>query len=726
MGVLYSKMNFMKKYIIIFLTLLSFITNTYSQDTEKPDEIFTKPDPDFTITEIPDKWKNESAVIICQNLVYSFDKKGGKIIDKEIIRKRIKLLDKAAINEFSEFYFVSTENIGINIIKPDGKINKVNLSEAVVVSEEIQIPFVYRSNFRIKREYKKIAIPGLEVNDIIDYYYNFADKRSIPLSNEYVFPEILISLNNTYPTLKQKTEFQVEKGFNINFKNQNGAPDLKEKPSATPELTVFYFEDSDREKSLYERWNYIYRSTPTVKFQIVYIKNGDKSYYFIGAPGVPKKNLSDQEVLDKVMKLVLENNSFTTKVRSYLALILKDYRKDKKIKVVPPDITAKIAYYFYRHFRYYNPEGLGLGEQLINDGEDVQFVKTMVSVLKKYQVKYKVILVAPVEISDLSDVILKEELLWMIKIEEGPTPFYLYPPSLHTVLNEIPDSYAGAKAYQLHIDPKAPSISRTTLPKYNPELNAENTKLQVTPDSSDITNFKVKRKFTAIGNQKSYYQNLIYYLKIAEEEYQHYKNTVYPYYSTWGSTDAARRKEFDNNVKERMKSNVDDDYELVEYGDFSLDFYGRGYFHNTDSITSSDNNPFGYTDNFTIEGLLKKVGNNYIFEIGKLLGGQVEIEEKEMDRKFDIYYSPRTYKTEINFTIPEGYSLEGIDKLNMNVENETGFFKSVVSLNGSVLTIKTEKQYKNHMEKKEDWSKLVAFLNAAYDFTQTKVLLKKK
>jgi hypothetical protein len=124
---------------------------------------------------------------------------------------------------------------------------------------------------------------------------------------------------------------------------------------------------------------------------------------------------------------------------------------------------------------------------------------------------------------------------------------------------------------------------------------------------------------------------------------------------------------------------------------------------------------------------LKQAGNTYLFEAGKLIGGQVEIKEKEMDRKVDIYMdNARSYLYNITVKLPEGYTIKDASKLNVNVTNETGSFKTVTKITDNVMTIEISKIYNHNFEKKESWPKMVAFLDACYDFTQTKVLIVKK
>ena len=94
-------------YFTMILLFSVFITNAqqpaFGEKIEK----------EFEATAIPDKWKNESAVIIGQKTEYLFSRlaSGRKYLPvvriKEYIHKRIKLQDKNALEKFSTFYYVT-------------------------------------------------------------------------------------------------------------------------------------------------------------------------------------------------------------------------------------------------------------------------------------------------------------------------------------------------------------------------------------------------------------------------------------------------------------------------------------------------------------------------------------------------------------------------------------------------------------------------------------------
>ena len=63
--------------------------------------------------------------------------------------------------------------------------------------------------------------------------------------------------------------------------------------------------------------------------------------------------------------------------------------------------------------------------------------------------------------------------------------------------------------------------------------------------------------------------------------------------------------------------------------------------------------------------------------------------------------------------------------MNINIDNESGSFISTAKVDGDKLIHTTKKVYKKNYDKKEAWPNYVSFLEAAYKFSQAKVVLKK-
>jgi hypothetical protein len=123
---------------------------------------------------------------------------------------------------------------------------------------------------------------------------------------------------------------------------------------------------------------------------------------------------------------------------------------------------------------------------------------------------------------------------------------------------------------------------------------------------------------------------------------------------------------------------------------------------------------------------VKKAGNNIIVEIGKIEGEPLIIKPEQRKRDIDMYAPfARSIEYNIEFKIPDGYTVQGIEALNKNVTNETGFFIAEATTSGKTVTIKVKKHYLHNYEPSKNWDKLIEFTDAAGDWANSKLLLKK-
>ncbi|NOS91319.1 MAG: hypothetical protein HOP30_05320, partial [Cyclobacteriaceae bacterium] len=123
----------------------------------------------------------------------------------------------------------------------------------------------------------------------------------------------------------------------------------------------------------------------------------------------------------------------------------------------------------------------------------------------------------------------------------------------------------------------------------------------------------------------------------------------------------------------------------------------------------------------------KRAGPNYLVSVGKLIESQVNIAEEEKERKYNVYLpSARDLEYVVKIKIPAGYKVTGMEKLNTNVDNQYGQFRSSATIEGDQLIIQSSKIYKTNFVKKEDWKLLVDFVQGAYEFTNLQVVFEKQ
>src|SRR5215208_7021247 len=101
-------------------------------------QLGTTVEDEFKLNAVPEKWKNESAVIIGQKTEYLFtrlslNKNSAVVRIHEYIHKRIKLQDKNSLEKFSTFYYVTMGKDGkadYKIIKASGKETAIDMKTA--------------------------------------------------------------------------------------------------------------------------------------------------------------------------------------------------------------------------------------------------------------------------------------------------------------------------------------------------------------------------------------------------------------------------------------------------------------------------------------------------------------------------------------------------------------------------------------------------------------------
>jgi len=134
---------------------------------------------------------------------------------------------------------------------------------------------------------------------------------------------------------------------------------------------------------------------------------------------------------------------------------------------------------------------------------------------------------------------------------------------------------------------------------------------------------------------------------------------------------------------------------------------------------------FEFETEYTIDGLVKKAGNNLILDAGKLIGTQWILVEKERERAWDAYLpAPILIENEISIDIPINYTVEGIENLNKNIDNEYGKFTSSATVEGNKLKIRTTKAYKKSFVPRNDWNILLKMIDTTNEFYSQSVMLK--
>ncbi|AUP81090.1 DUF3857 domain-containing protein [Flavivirga eckloniae] len=729
--------------IRILLTLLLTYTLSSIGQTKKDLEVksffWGENDTHKNATEIPDKWKSESAVILYKNQNYDFHKFAKNVTYTTSLRKRIKLLDKSAVKEFSEFSFSDLVKpptkvmifpvpvafnlkkrkdkfVGIKVIKPNG--------------EEIEVDVEKES---VQEDGKtKIAISNLEVGDIIDYYIYKED----PFKSTYAFgfDPVETTLAEDYPIVDFKLFFETENDFFINFNSYNGAPELKNIPTGKKNFRRYSLESSNIDKFMSNRWFYPLVDLPSYKFQVYFARSGkfeNRALAFLPEKeNIIKKNVTKEEVLelyDKRFRPDGDNGD------------LKGFLKDKTFKNDSEKVTA--VFYYMRHIyltRYieaytikeagilYYPFGYyGNHAKIIKDQK--RFIQFFTEFLKQEKIGFEIVVAKKRYDGSIDDLLIEKNVNVLLKVKTQ-TPVYVEYFGLHTCVNEFSPLIENTDVYLLTKSKnKIDGIKKGKLSVSTPSLNESkrNTTLTINDDFSSI-NISLVNSFK--GHQKKDEQyNKLLFTDYVNEDYEKYETQPFIELVKRKKDKAKYKKEIDaliiklkDKQKERLKKSIESEFKVEGIEDYSFEINETGRF--------SFDSYFTYSESFKVKNaFIKKAGPNYIVEIGKLITAQIDLTEKERARKENVHMNyPRSYNNKIVFNIPENYTVSGLDKLKKSVDNITGAFISDAKIEGNTLIVTTTKQYKNNYEPNSNWPLMVDFLDAANQFTNEKILLKKK
>jgi hypothetical protein len=175
------------------------------------------------------------------------------------------------------------------------------------------------------------------------------------------------------------------------------------------------------------------------------------------------------------------------------------------------------------------------------------------------------------------------------------------------------------------------------------------------------------------------------------------------------------KAEMKKNFTSEIKSQFDQEPEQVE--NFKIE----------NAALDNSSPVLQYSSSFVLTGLVKKAGNNYIIDAGKLVGSFYKLEEKDRKRAVDVYMPcARSFNYTINIAIPPGFIPKGMEEMTRRKENKTGSFSSTATVNGNTLTITVKRVYANNFEKVANWPMLMELVDMASDFNTQKILFEKK
>jgi hypothetical protein len=688
--------------------------------------------PAFNNRTVPAEYSNESSVILARRAVIEADTKKkmnwamlAAVRDfyyNSTVRELVKINDKASLEEYSELNYrqfkklngwvsaTATTFVGARIIKPNGSVKEVNLDESVLMKSDKN------------EQQRKLAISDLQVGDLLDFYIRVEEFSAMIKE-----PERLIFLfGEDHPILDYSIHCEIGNKYAVEYRSMNKAPEAKQSTNDDKDLILDIAMNhiSALPTSL---WMSSLRETPAFRINVL-------------AGGKELSGRAKGEVIngvplkDVLSKKNLEAHPFNPllqqKLQKEVVEILRNY--DKHYRKLPQDSIAYLIYYAYRFATYYNEvdKDLEVGED--RNGMELStspYLGFLGAILSDHKIPYNTVYVPSRYGPDINQVMGPGDMVCMIRLNLDK-PVYISNMNMFTCAGYIPAYLEGQPCPEFTVanlrHNEAIDISQSTpLSQAADNLHKEDIKL--TLEGTDMQLIHVKRNTVLTGKMK-------------EGEQPRLLN----FEDCYESERAALRVEksiMDELKKARKSKNVSEDYATALQkaraslkDRFKAEIESEFQAGVKDMIAWKVNNPgsrhtapdLAYSTEFTEEGLVQRAGNNFLLNIGKTFNSPPALTPSQRIRTVDVYMShARTIDCTVAFTVPSGYSVQGVDKLNKTLENECGSVISSAQVQGDQLIVHFKRIYKHNMETAGKWTQLLAIIDASNDFAGTKVLLKK-
>jgi len=703
-------------------------------------EIWSNPSEAFKVTQVPGEMNNESAVIIARSFEIINSAKSKlkfglgftqRITYQTTIHERVKINDKAALDEYStleytkkldltysrgflKLYNKMDSYIGAKIIKPDGTESIVNTNEEVFTRDED------------KDKEGKLAISNLQVGDILDYYIRVEKVQEA--SNEVQGPYTFL-MGGEYPMLYYNARLQLDEHVGVEYISANGAPSFKESKNDNGDI-ILELTQKDFPKYQSTLWTSPLRQYPYISLQYKFVSKSEDNHTHFNRGEVKHGSLSD-DLVDQ-FKRTIESPSSALLDFYPLALTENYFSGAKKMKDAPQDSVVKVLYNAWRYNAF-----CSFATDDINMANDINYsyANSLVGainlsrMLTSIDIDNAIYLVCSRNSTSLKNVMNMNDFEALVKVS-AVKQYWLAFDDIVTQFDEIPARFQGEDAITMKPEKQKKSVSyyigHGKIPVTTADDNTITENIDITFDSSNIQLLHISRACQQTGALRHNDQKQLLLMedmeadlatKITQKKFVERLSADKKNQKLVDEFSAAFAKER-SNQRSYFFNEIDQQYDNKPKDITNYTIYQPALFSSKES--------FEYSSTFSMENFVKKAGNNYILEAGKLIGTYQKVDEKERSRSIDVYMScARMLTWNITVNIPKGYSVKGVDEMNKSLSNATGSFNCTATTNGTSVKIKVSRMYSNNFEKADAWPKLLELMDAFYSFTAQKILFEK-
>jgi hypothetical protein len=704
-------------------------------------EIWDNKSAPFQVVQIPAEMNNESAVIIARSfeVINSAKMKlkmglllgtTQRITYQTTFHERVKINDKAALDDyatieytkkidrsfsygFSKLYNKTNTYIGAKIIKANGAETIVNTNEEVLIKNES------------KDKEGKLAISDLQVGDILDYYIRVEKLQEA--NNDMQGPYTLV-MGGEYPILFYNAKLQLDERVGVEYISANGAPSFKEYNTDNGDI-VLELTQKNLPKFQGTLWTSPLRQYPYISLQYKFVtKKEDADTHF--NRGEVKHGFLSDDLVEQFKRTV---QSPLGLLNYYPLTLTQNYfGGSKKMKDISQDSIVKVLYNAWRYatFCTFPTDNISMTNDI-----NYSYANSLIGainfshMLNSLDIDNTIFLVCSRSDKSLKNVMNISDVDALVKVTAGQQ-YWLAFDDIVTQFNEIPARFQGEDAITMEPEKEKKSVSyyigHGKVPVSSAADNTVEENISANFDAANTQLLQIDRTCKQTGAMRHGNQKQLLLMEDMEADLA--KTITQKKLVDRLSTDKKSQKLVDefsaafakerSNQKTYFTDEINDQYDNKPKEISAYEIHQAALF--------SNKTPFEYHSSFSMENFVKKAGNNYILEAGKLVGSYQKVDEKERTRTIDIYMPcARTFTWNIAINIPKGYAVKGVEELNKALGNETGSFNCTAASDDSAVKIKVTRTYTNNFEKASNWPKLLELMDAFYNFSTQKILLEK-
>ena len=714
------------KQIIIIASLVLYTAHLNAQkknDQEYRDhskevaaEIWGTKTPEFAVVQVPDAYNKESAVVIAKavNVINTAKRKrafiGGQVSDKltydNSFHMRVKINDKVALNEFSSIEYEKqlVRNIragwtkmydqlytfvGAKVIKPGGQEIIVNGDEEILTLN------------KNKEKEGKLAISGLQVGDILDYYVK---QEVITQMGDQIQGPYTYFLNSDYPIMSFKLHMELDERAGGIYVSANGAP----KPVITKndDGPVVDLVLKNLTKSTDSKWILPMRQLPyvSIEYRVLFDKQADKSSDFNRGEVNPAEGWETFFTKLKKEYTTAFNASFMRPAPAYWDKAKDFFGGKRELRETPPDSLVKVLYNQMLKFAAGQAKTMDEFKQKLDGFSVFDFSIA----LDRSDLQHDFLFVSPHYGPSKDNILIGGNSLVPLFHLKGDKDIWIDLERSTFFSNKIPYWLEGEDAQGFSIKDGWKEVSYK-LPVSSAADNIILENLEVSQQPANMLSLDFKRKTTLTGN---YMEGTINDLVTVEDWRESLNSTM------------IKKKE----TASQKSANPEADVKQKKAFDTEIDaWFDQEPKEMTNArINSLTTNAFIYSSDFTMDNWVKKAGNNYIIEAGRMIGSISKVEGDQRSRVLDIHI-PFARTLQYNFTIavPAGYTVKGLENFIKDIKNETGEFTASAVLNGDKVSFTVKRVLVKPFQPAANWPKILTLLDATYDYSQQKLLFEK-